>query len=146
MDVQDETDWAANSAAAAWVRPHPAAALTLRDILAMRSVASVGMPVLRDPIGEPEVCAGIDPVAMMRAPIGEILKVDLDAFNDRPEFLVMILGILRRFGEISPSRGKVIGVFEERAEGVVIFLPAPRDANDVSHTDSLLGRSRQPQG
>ncbi len=55
----------------------------------------------------------------------------------------MTLRVLRRFRELTLGQRETIGVFEDRSEGVVIFLPAPRDTDYGGH-DSLQGRSDNP--
>ena len=110
--------------------------LTIREIIARSSsiVTSIG-----GSISEPCTSVGIDPVSLGSAPIWKCVGVDIDAFDDVSLFLVELLGFLRRLGEFLPRPRQVFGVYEDRDEGIVIFLPAPRNTDDVGSETRIVG-------
>jgi hypothetical protein len=98
----------------------------LPDILAQSSSIGFGVSNVK---GELRPCAGINTVSLALAPPGKRARVDIDAENDVSLILIKLLRFLRSFGEALPSRREIFAVFEDRDEGVVIFLAAPRNAD-----------------
>jgi hypothetical protein len=75
-----------------------------------------------------ELIAGIGtgPDTVFSAPRHEGTRVDVDASHDLSLVLKRTLGLLSACRESVPSIGPVAGVFHNRDEGYIIFLPAPR--------------------
>lgn len=102
--------------------------MTISEAIARQSSITLGWSV--DGLkGELVPCLGIDPISLARTPSGECARVDVDPSSCAPLRLPMILGVLRRLGESLPCPRQIFGVFEDRDEGIVIFLPTPRDAD-----------------
>jgi hypothetical protein len=72
---------------------------------------------------------GVDPISLARTPSGECTRIDINANDELTGILKLFLGSLVRLDELFPGFREFIGVFEDREEGVVIFLPTPRESN-----------------
>src|SRR5216683_563520 len=60
-------------------------------------------------------------------PIGP--NADRSGFDDIPLSRVAALRFLRKRDKLFPSGGQPIGIFTDREEGRIIFLPNPKNAN-----------------
>ena len=107
----------------------PIMARTLDDIFAQSSSITLGWRI-GDPEGKLVAGLGIDPITLALTPSGECARVDIDPDSAATLRLPMLLDLLRRLSESLPGRREVFAVFEDRDKGRIIFLPAPRNAND----------------
>jgi hypothetical protein len=99
---------------------------TIGEILDLPSSAAVGLsdfPSIRIS------GAGVDPVAVIRAPLGECARVDIDPNSDVALSLIMLLRLFGEVHKLLPRSGQIAAVFEDRAEGVIFRLPANRNTD-----------------
>src|SRR5580692_1408394 len=71
----------------------------------------------------------IDAHSFATAPIGESIRINVDALSILPLSLNLLLHFLGTLKPFFPSAGHLVGVCEESQEGRIIFLPKPRNAN-----------------
>jgi hypothetical protein len=109
--------------------------LTIEEIINRSSSIVTG---IRGSIRKPRTSLGIDPISLASAPIGKCARIDIDAFDDVSLLLMELLGFLRSLNEFAPSARQVFGVFEHRDEGVIIFLPTPRNANGLGPETGII--------
>jgi len=69
---------------------------------------------------------GVNPISFTRAPNRECTRIDVNASDGLAALLKRTLGLLHACDEIIPGCGPIIGVLEDREEGIIIFLPTPR--------------------
>jgi hypothetical protein len=105
--------------------------LSIKEILAMPGSAVAGVSPCGDLKGEHSPCVGIDPVSLHLTPIRERVRIDIDTLDDTPLCLLKFLGFLCNLNELFPDARQIVGVYEDRNEGVVIFLPTPRDPDNA---------------
>lgn len=78
---------------------------------------------------KPPAGLGVDPFTMARTPAGERERIEINADDELAGALKRLLGLLKGRDELLPGFRQIVGVFEDGEEGLVIFLPAPRNAD-----------------
>ena len=74
--------------------------------------------------------ASIDPIGS--APIGESVRVNINAFDDVALTFKVCLGFLRPLVPLLPRGEKFVAIFEDSKASSIIFLPNPSDSDSAS--------------
>ncbi len=93
------------------------------------SVATLSLS--RNVDGQLFTCLSIDPMAELDAPGIQRVRINVDTPDDSAVSLRAILGLLRQIQPRLIERGKLVAVFEDVAEGKIVFLPNPPHHDDV---------------
>jgi hypothetical protein len=82
--------------------------------------------------GEPHAALATSADALVPAPIGESIRVDVCAFDDVALSFEFYLGFLRTLFPLLPSGKELVAVFEHPTAGRIIFLPNPSNTDGSS--------------
>lgn len=98
--------------------------LTVRQVLASRSVAFLGVSLSCDDPSKTVHGYGVGAVSIDVAPVGQCFRVDVNTLDDAPLCPELLLRSLQSFAKACPGGANLAGVIEFPKQGFVILLPA----------------------